>query len=233
MHNGELFLTNDWKVERGKVALGFVYWLHNIRGEDEMQSHPACRLVWSRQQLRRQKNSALNSQSLLLEICANSDMELLFNPHPDYSGISPSSHLSALPSKFSLSAWLSSSCLDMITIHFIRVHEFNIHTCGEAIRFATSSSKCSFVFLCDAESAEPPRFVFFYLINPHNSFRGGICFWNCWRSSTPPVVIVNFFSPKPFSGCSLLCCSVITKTLPTHNTLEMQIVSLLPRLMLI
>lgn len=76
----------------------------------------------------------------------------------------------------SISIWLSasSSSLDMIMIDFIRVHEFNMYTYREAFHIATQGSKFSFVFLCDAESAancEPPRFVFFYLINPNTSFR--------------------------------------------------------------
>lgn len=85
----------------------FVYWLRNISGEDEMQSHPPMPLASSG------VDSSGGNKRILpwiqkVRFVPTLDMEPLFNPHPDYSSISSSFHLSALPSKSSLSTWLLS-----------------------------------------------------------------------------------------------------------------------------
>lgn len=107
-------------------------------------------------------------------------MELLFNPHPDYTRLSPTFHLSRLTFKVHSVRLAFVSSLSRIMICFIHMHEFIIHACREELHISTQSSKFSFVFLRDAKSATNCDFP---LIDSVPSFSSSV-------RSSPPVVIV-------------------------------------------
>lgn len=98
------------------------------------------------------------------------------------------------------------------------VHEFNSDTCREGyfifLFFFTSPHTVELkVFFCfplrcrvSNKLCASSHWVF-YPIHPNKFLKRPTHFWNCWRFPTPPVVIVNFFIPKPFSGCGLICCT--------------------------